>query len=487
MKSKKILATLVLTALFSSSGIGMTQTVFAQSGTGSVLSQGIGQARIPNLQSAMGSNGYYYENGFPSRIDVETKQFNSNNVVLDYISLEGRDFSNVTVGNDDVYSFFTGLNVKGYITVEDKVVNTYVEALEAAKRKGVIGRGEKIMSIILQKDSPLIDDIKVERHTYFQLIGSRVLTPGDSSVIKTSTTYGITNQEAYSIAKTVGMEFTAGLGFSKGPLSANVGMKLSSSLTETFSNTYSVNKSTTEEYTHNFGISDVTRRAALYQYVESYKARPIMDKERYSRGSTKYFMDRLIPAKDTNYKTNRIQNVAVRAGTPSTGAPSVISINTDTETDTGSTTTTERDLTTIGYVNPKIPLTGRRVSYMTNTRIAGIRQLSGNPVKYDSQKGGFIVDGTSKFVISIDVQRNGVYDLGIDFKSLGVARNASLSNQNLKISGTGNDMDTSFVEGPIRLNSGRRDVEITLTGKGILKEIRLERNSYDAVFVNHEV
>lgn len=316
MKKTKILATLALTIAISSSPlIGTHKALASSSGNvrSKILSQKAGQASVPILQE-IHNNPSYYKNGLPSTIQIEKRDFNSENVILDvkfdttvYVGnnyilksrqhMETGDFKGfikfmgipIKEGHrDDFVAKFTnvvtkvslnGVNPQGYIRKDNKVVKYFSEIIDGNAEtnldKAVIPAGETAFSIILKKDSPLINDIKVQRSTFFRKLNSDFITPNQQSRLSYSTTSGVTNEKAFSIAKTVGTSFNFGLGISKGPLSGSFGVTLENSLTKTFSSSYSVSNSETISGTHVFDAKDgLNHRVGIYNYGETYTSKP---------------------------------------------------------------------------------------------------------------------------------------------------------------------------------------------------------------------
>lgn len=533
-KMKKLMTLILASALISTSFLSAASPALAQSGSYRILEQGINQAGIPLLQEEF-YNTSYYRNGLPNNIIVEKRDFDSENVVLDvkfnssvYIgnhyllvpangmeSMEHDEFKKMLrfLGipikpgyRDDFAAKFTNvykkidlrnLNIKGYIRKDKKVVEYFTELIDGYSDehldKAVIPKGEVAFSIILKEDSPLINDIKVERETFFKQIGAGAVREGQDKSISYSTTTGVTNEEAFSISKTVGSTLSFGISGSKGPLSASLGYELQRSLTKTFSTSYSVNNSETISNSQTFyGKGRPARRVGLYQYGEKYTSKPsfnqsLKSKYPFLEPSVSTTMNlKEIQALDIE-KPSVVSNTAssnighsTNSGASSSNSGSLANVG---NTNTNKPSTPAPSLTSIGEVSQLFRGLGKNLSYMRDTHITDIRQLSGTTAKYDSNKEGFIVDGQTTFEVTIDVEKEGLYDLGIGMDYLSGYRLAYLSNQGIKDnSARANQLRSTFLESGLRLRKGINRLRITTKGTGVLNKIILERNTYDAYY-----
>jgi hypothetical protein len=538
-KMKKFMTLMLTTTLISTSFLSAATPALAQGGAATVLEQGIGQAHIPLLQEQFNNPSYYYS-GLPRNIVVETREFDSENVVLDvkfnspvYVgnryllapvsgmeSMETGEYRDILrfIGipikaghRDDFAAKFTNmfrkidlsnLRVKGYIRKDKKVVEYFNELIDGLSDehldKAVIPKGEVAFSIILKKDSPLINGIKVERQMFFEKLRSSTVIAGQSARLDYSTTIGVTNEEAFSIAKTVGSSLSFGLSGSKGPLSASLGLELQQSLTKTFSTSYSVTKTETLGEAHTFdGAGRPSRRVGIYRYGEKYTSKPQFNQSLKSNypflkptTSTIMYM-RSIQALDIEKPSSASSSNSADASSSTSSGHSSSNSGLVPNTNDGNTNTNSQqdpapELTSLGEVSQLFRGLNKNIPYMRDTHIREIRQLSGKSVKYNSREKGFLVDGRSTFEITIDIAKEGLYDLGIDLgyvSSFNGARLAYLNNQGIKDNSiSANQLGTPFLESGLRLKKGTNKLRITTTGVGMLKKIVVERNTDDAYY-----
>lgn len=170
------------------------------------------------------------------------------------------------------------LKVKSYINRDNEVVRNFADIVPGYStdsiEKSVIPAGQTAFSIVLEKDSPLINDIKVERTRFFKILNEGTVEPNKSKELRYTAVTGVTETEAFSIAKTTGASTSFEGGGTFNGLSGKFTQSLSRSLQKTFSTSYSLTESKDETNVERFESDGSSRRVGVYVYGEEYKSLP---------------------------------------------------------------------------------------------------------------------------------------------------------------------------------------------------------------------
>lgn len=392
--------------LISSTFIIANSKVFANSGSIVIQAGGISESQpIPEVKEE-----YFY--GFPSKIYVgnDLNTIAAKKVVLDIYAHEdlwidgNKAMRNESDDDQHAFGIYHGFNsipgFFGYIDANGKVLRTLSQGC-----KKYIKRGEVLFSIILDSSSPILERSNyIKNRGYWKKIADDLVTPFSSSKIEKSTSYGVTNTESLSLAKTTGSTLSYGMNFGiegkgtngGGSFGGSVNYQISNSLTQTFSRTISIEESTTTKITHNFDSSSLLRRVSLYQYCEEFYSNPILNlnyKSFSNRNLVEVFQDqynlfiktgeRYVEVKTSSFLPLEIERAHQTSEIPNLKELVVINQRPD------------------GIITP------------SNIEIRNLTQVKGNAIRYNFTKDAFSIDGRITLNLAVNVRNSGIYKIKV--------------------------------------------------------------------------
>ncbi|GAA0732789.1 hypothetical protein [Clostridium oceanicum] len=237
-------------------------------------------------------NPNWYNEGLPEEVKVREVESIPENVIIDVVAQEDKELKGdglfyaanpIDVMGKDYYSHTPMQlvllsdtagrgDIKGYL---DKNGNFY-EKPEALP-SGYFKSGEVMFSVVVDGNSPMVKGTKVINRSYWKRCKAASLGENESTNLTKTTTYGVNNSEAISIAKTTGTNFSINgdLGASNiGSGKVGINYSVENSLTKTFNRTISISNSVTDSIRHVFEKNGKNRKVGLYQFVERFEQVP---------------------------------------------------------------------------------------------------------------------------------------------------------------------------------------------------------------------
>lgn len=241
--------------------------------------------------------------------------------------------------------------------------------------------------------------------SYWKHVKDDTIGPNDSTTMVETTHYGMTNKDAFSIAKATGTSITTGVNFGIAGGGLSMGAKFESTTSESLTNTYgreiSLDSSHDSQIRHLFNNStEYRRRVAIYQYCEVFKATvvPTDNYRKVFESPLREFGWKLASPrlKEVEIKTNSYAAIEI-------GEPILM-------TELTQATLMEPELKDIIRVDEMF---GGITKPSTSTEIIEANQTTRNYVVYDFDKNTFIMNGPITLDLKINIQRPGRFSFTV--------------------------------------------------------------------------
>ncbi|MGB6129017.1 MAG: hypothetical protein WBG30_09725 [Psychrilyobacter sp.] len=333
-----------------------------------------------------------YYNVFTDKIFVgDEKEVYPDKIVADIVFINGgwlNDENFIRKVKDRKGAF-----AEAFISTSGLVVNDVTKL----PRK-YVNPGEVAFSIVLSGNSRgFLGYSTFSSLSYWKKVTDSNAGPNYAPTLVENTHYGITNKDAFSIAKTTGTSLTTGVNFgiSGGGLSMGVNFQrqINESLTNTYGREISLESSHDSQIRHQFMPTNYPRRVAIYQYCEVFKAN-IVPKDDYIQYLKRGY----------NWKVANSRPLEIEIKTSSYAAMEVAE------------PVSMIELTPAGLVEPELKdifrvdeTFGGINKPSTSTEIIEVNQTTSNYVVYDFEKSTFIMNGPVTLDVRVNIKRPGSF------------------------------------------------------------------------------